>query len=430
MSEILLPNSVNYAEPMTTLPPDSQSFQVVGNPVSGSSFGAGSQIDVDLVNRGFLVPDSLMIRFKATTTNAAATYMCGTGAYSPFSRLAVQANSATIESINQYNVLCNMLCNTKLDVSQKLGRQYALGYGNQSTPQTNEDTDGLIFATNDSRYLSAPLPCCLSSAEKLVPLFALNGIRLTFTLDSIANIFSVLDNTGTACALPTDFQITNFEVVYQVVDMGASVERMVLSQPEIRIKSETWGTSVQTVPSGSSGTMNLIYNLKYSSVKSLYLLAGGATRTTSANGNFDSYMLSGDTGDYQFSLGGMNFPQRALSVKNNKGGIIELLRQASGSLYDKNNSMSINSYEFNVKGGINTATVPNAPAKFIVGLNTEKLRLPRGSFFSGTSTEASPITAIVNMATAGTQAYNAILLLNADYILKIDTASRQVSFIQ
>ena len=61
---VALPKVVYYSEPMYSLPPNTQSFQVVCNPVSGSSFGPSSQIDVDLGSRGFLDPKSLMIRYK------------------------------------------------------------------------------------------------------------------------------------------------------------------------------------------------------------------------------------------------------------------------------------------------------------------------------------------------------------------------------
>jgi hypothetical protein len=428
---VALPKVVDYSESMYSLPPNTQSFQVVCNPISGSSFGASSQIDVDLGSRGYLDPKSLFIRYKITTTNAAVGYMAGTPVYSPFQRLSVMMNSQTVETIPNYNVVSNVLTNLNKDVSQKMGEQAAYGYyDNTSTPVTNEQTDGGTFAVNGYKYLSAPLICSLSNCEKLIPLFLLNGIRLTFTLDSAANIFSQLDNAGGAIIAGnqvTAYSITNFEVCYNCVDFGDDVKEMHRGFEKIRIKSQTWASSVQSLASGISGQQNLIFNHKYSSVKALFLNMGGADRTKSSGGLFDSYNVAGATGDYQFQVAGINYPQRVLSCNTNYTGIIQMLRQAIGSVFDKNTAMSINSLEFFTTSGGTTSVI--APAKFFVGVSTEKIKIP-GSFFTGISTEASPISAVININTATSQAHNVMMIVNADLIYEIDPQTKQVVVIQ
>jgi hypothetical protein len=415
---------------MYSLPPNSQSFQVVCNPISGNSFGPSSSIDVDLGSRAFLDPKSLFIRYAITLTSAAESYMVGTPAYTPFLRVATMINSQTVETINSYNVLANMNVNLQYDVSQKLGLQHAFGYleGN-TTPVDNQMTDGGTFAIAGSKSLSAPLYCALSSCEKLVPLFLLNGIRLTFYTDSIVNMFSTINNSGVGSqTLPTNYAITNFEVCYNCIDFGSDVQNMVYAMDRIRIKSQTWASSVQTVASGATGVQNLIYNHKYSSIKALFLNMGGNTRSVSANGNMDSYNIAYN-GEYGFQIAGLNYPQRSLSYGNNATGIIQMLRQAVGSVFDKNNAMSINSYEF-FNNATNTVTTPQKPSKFWVGVSTEKLKVP-GSFFTGISTESSPISAIINISgLATTQQHNVMLIVNADLIFEIDPATKQVVVIQ
>lgn len=467
---VALPKVVDYSESMYALPPNTQSFQVVCNPISSSSFGASTQIDVDLGSRGFMDPKSLMIRYKIATANAAAAYVVGTPVYTPFLRVSTMINSQTVETINNYNVIANMLTNLNKDVAQKLGEQLSYGYNNEeigatTVPVNNEQTDGGIFESTadgfssgtagSSKFLSAPLLCSLSQCEKLIPLNLLNGIRLTFTLDSIANMFSVVDNgaatltyttaniaatgatyavtTGlgaaaTNIALPTNYLISNFEVVYNCIDFGDEVKNMVASMDKIRIKSQTWASSIQSIASGVSGQQNLIFNHKYSSVKALFLNMGGSTRTVSANGNMDSYNVAGASGDYQFQIAGINYPQRVLSCNNNFGGILQSLRQAIGSVFDKNNAMSINSVEFS-RSGSSIVTAPILPAKFWIGCSVEKLKIA-GSFFTGISTEASPISAIINIGTATSQAHNAMLIVNADLIYEIDPQTKQVMMIQ
>lgn len=423
---VALPKVVDYSEPMYSLPSGSQNFQVVCNPISGSTFGPSSQIDFDLGSRGFLIPDSLFIRYTITTANAGICYMAGTPVYSVFQRCTTVMNSQTVETINNYNTIANFIVNTTKDVSQKLGEQYSFGFLDVSTPVNNEQTDGGIFAINGSKMVSGPLYCALSHSSKLIPLFLLNGIRITLTLDSIVNCFSALDNSSATVSLPTNFTLSNVELCYSCVDMGSEVQNMVYAMDRVRIKSHTFASSIQTVASGVSGVQNLIFNHKYSSVKALFLNMGGGNRAISANGNMDSYNIA-NNGDYQFQVAGINYPQRVLSAGNNNGGVLQMLRQAVGSIYDKNNAMSINTWEYLCPSS--TITEPITPAKYWVGVSTEKLKV-QGSFFTGISTEASPISAIINISTATSQIHNVMLIVNADLIFEIDPKTKQVVIIQ
>ena len=76
--------------------------------------------------------------------------------------------------------------------------------------------------------VSAPLVCTkLTSCEKFVPAFATGGIRLVFTLDTLANIFS--PTAQAALVNPAGTFIDNFELVYDMLDFGPEVEQSVLS---------------------------------------------------------------------------------------------------------------------------------------------------------------------------------------------------------
>jgi hypothetical protein len=46
----------------------------------------------------------------------------------PFSRCKTTVGGAVIESISDYNVVNNMIVNTKLNIAQKVGSATALGY--------------------------------------------------------------------------------------------------------------------------------------------------------------------------------------------------------------------------------------------------------------------------------------------------------------
>jgi hypothetical protein len=67
-----LPASVNYSEPLHSLPEGTTNFEYVAQPVNGSLFTASSQIIVDLGNVEMLDPASLFIRYSITYTAGAA----------------------------------------------------------------------------------------------------------------------------------------------------------------------------------------------------------------------------------------------------------------------------------------------------------------------------------------------------------------------
>jgi len=429
-----LPTLVDYQEPLVMLPEETQNFNVCMTPVNGSTFAPSSQILVDLGNRGFLDPASLVMRYSITYTGVATetALLTGTPVYQPILRLDTLVNSQTIETINNYNTVTNMWCNLSLGVSEKLGQQYNLGYlGNTATDVDNQNTDGagIIFGTGITSVtipLSAPVIGLLGQSEKLIPLFLLNNTRLAFTLDTVANITSAI----TANSKVSNFSISNFEICYNMIDFGVGVEREVIAMnPKLRIKSSSFATSMAPqLALGVSGSQTLSFNLRYASVKSAFVNFGGSA-VTSANSNVDSFDVTGANGDLQFSIAGVNFPQKALSTKNNKAGCLMELRRAMGSIFGKNVAVSINAKEY---GGYTTAgsTTVYIPSKFWLGVNLSKLTIDQKAFFTGISTQLSPVQLNINIGTATSIAINPMLILYYDSIMEIDTASKQVLMVQ
>jgi hypothetical protein len=365
--------------------------------------------------------------------------MVGTPAYTTFVRLDTFINSQSVESINNWNTVGNLLTNLQLSVADKYGQQYALGYydGGAGTVGSMENLDGRTLATaGETGYMSAPCHCSLAYCEKLIPLFLLNGIRLQFTMDSLANMCSNL--AADAASAFTGFTVSNFEVIYNCIDLGAEAQAEVIRMnPKIKIKTQGFSTTTAPVASGSSGAVNLIFNQRFASVKSAYLNMGGTAAGTSANKNMDSFDITTNNGDYQLNIGGVAYPQKPLSTLNNKAGILQELRRSMNTIFGSNVSMSINSCEFSATsagiplsaGGYTTSSYI-IPAKFWVGVNLQKMSIPSKAFFTGTSTQLSPISAIINVNTATTQLHNVMLILNYDIIIEVDTLTHQCLYIQ
>ena len=418
----LLPNSVNYSEGHPSLPEGVIATQITLSPANGSTFSAGgSVVQFDYLNRGFIDPQSIFIRYKYTLTSAIGSAIIGTPVYTPFVRMETLIGSSVVESQNQYNQNCNLLVNLSTDVASKYGLQSAYGWGDASNSLTNpamSQMDGRTCVANEVGFFSGMLPGLLSNCEKLIPSFAMPQIRTQLTLDSIANIFT----SGTSAVIPTGFVISNFELVYTMIDMGPQVEQMVRSLGTFYIKSQSVVNSSVTLASGTTGSISLVFNQRLASVKSAFVLFTGTT-TNSLNKWGDWYDPTSNNGEISVNVGGISYPQRPLSTVSNKSGILQYLRNATGSIYDKNNSLSINTIEWNRIG--NDATSVFEPAKFIIGVNLEKMHTP--ALLTGISTQNSAITVLVSTSTATAQAHTVNLVLSHDALVEIDVNARMVS---
>lgn len=418
---VSLPHSVNYTETLPALPESAQIIDVAVNPTNASSFTSGSQIQLDLISRGFLIPDSMYISYNVSLTQntSADAEMRGCPVYTPFSRCDVQCGSQTIDSIQSYNVLMNMLTNLTLSVGEKYGLQSAYGFG-PSTPAIGSDLDdcgdGHLCngGLTDTFSLSAPLMSVLSNAEKLLPLFAMPQVRINLVMDSISNIF-------TSTKVPSAFTISNVELRYKVIDMGTAVENLVRGMgAKIFIKSQSFGVSSQTLASGTSGSQDLVFNQRYASCKSIFAINGMST--TTGNMHFSSCNLAANS-SYSFNVAGVQYPQRRINTGINRAQALMELKSATGSVFDRTNSHSINAFEYSFDA-VNGADTYVSPGKFYVGTSLEKL--DSGSLLTGISTQNSPITYHIDLGGATSAASQITLVVNHDSIFEVDLVNRDV----
>jgi hypothetical protein len=410
-----LPDTVNYAIPMPSLPSETQMISVSTPPSNGSSFSAGSQVNLDLINRGFLVPDSMYLSYKVTVTQSTASTatMRGCPAYTPFRTLQTQIGSQSIDNIQSYNVLMNMLTNGTLDVAQKYGLQTAYGYGptDPATGVTLDDLDGHLCDSGltDTFYVSAPLMSVLSNADKLLPLFLMPAVRLSLTLDSISSIFTTTN-------VPTGFTISEVNLNYRTVDMGSQVEALVRGMgAKLFIKSQSFGVASQTLNSGASGNQSLIFNQRYASCKSIIAINGMST--TTGNMHFSSCGLVAGS-SFSFTVAGVKYPQRDINSNNHTQALMEF-KGAMGSIFDRNNSHSINAIEYSY----NTTTGDTyiSPGKKYIATSLEKL--DSNSLLTGISTQNSPINYNINLPSALGASSTITCIVNFDAIFEIDVIS-------
>jgi hypothetical protein len=259
-------------------------------------------------------------------------------------------------------------------------------------------------------------------------------IRLQFTLDSLLNVFGYYQTAVPAISIPSSFTITNFEVCYELYHAPAHVmSSLIQSNQKLYLKSISFNNVGTLVPSGTSGALSLNFNVRYNSIKAGFLyFAPTASSITFTNGQFDSYDLTQNSGDYQLFIGGISCPQKPLSAVSNRSGILSELRKAStcfgaeySCIFDKGNEMDIATGEFNALLHT-TASTQSLAQKFFVGFHTEKLH-NNTTCFSGISSQNTAIVARITCPTATAAAFNAQLITIFDALIEMDLSTGQVN---
>lgn len=439
----ILPKEINYQQP-ASLPEGTQSNSIVSSPVNGQTFGPSSIVQFDLVQRGYLVPESMYIRYKLTTTlptNATAgTALKATPVYTLISRLETIVGSQVVESIQNYNQLSNMLVNCKMNYAQKVGLASAFGYsGNGSSVDyafdfASDAPNGLCFLTSTAAnaiganvFLAAPLGCILSNADNLVPLKFMPSCRIQLTTETLGNAYN---GSGTTVASQiTNYSISNFELCYDIIEFSPMVDQAISQRGGgmLTIKSQSYLSSGVTLPSASSGSLEFLFNQRLASIKSLFCHLSG-TDATKLNGFFDSVDVTTNNGDYQFFVAGTPYPPRPISTVLNKAGASMELSSAFGPAHDLlTSNFAISPTEFNYT--IASTTTVNLMGKFYLGTNVERLST-NDALLTGISSQGSPISVRVSTGTATSATAVIQLICLYDCLLQVDMASRTLTVMQ
>ena len=448
---VVLPKELAYSPSLPSLP-ECSSKEVVLSAVNGNSFVAGNLVQWDFPQQGFLDPASLYIRYRVSLPQVATNsyFIKKIPVYTLIQKLEVLFGSQVVETINDYNVWTNLWSDLQLDVAQRYGSASSLGMTGAATYTATtlaQASDGAeltpLNVATQNISLSAPLACILSGAEKLIPLGMMPQVRLQITLESIVNAF--LPVAGTT-QLPASVTFSNMELCYTSVDFGGDVQEMVKSMGDkIYIKSQSVSAMGNNVSVASVGTLDLIYNQRLASVKSLFasfcpITAGGAV---ALNGKLDSVDITSSNGSLVFNIAGVNYPQREVSTLYNRSSIMTELRKACGALHADSFFPCIARNEFNAldsappasevmtftgAGGAiaATPTTGSSPGKFYFGVNTEKLTT-NGVLLSGISTQSAPISLRIQLGTATTYGYNVSVFALYDALIELSPLMRDAS---
>lgn len=425
-----LPKSLDYTEQPVQLPEGSQNISVSITPSNKATFAnAGDDIVFDLPQRGWINPASLSLSYNLELYNGSgaqgpAVDIVGTPLYSPFVQSTVQVGSSIVENIQNYNQLCNLLVNTKLTLSQK--ESLAVGFGFNSALSPVAVAPGASAAVIATAYnlaagkrhghlnrrsvaevatgayspkiaLSGPIGNIISTSERMLPLFAMEEVRITLTTEKVGQMLSSVTNSDRY----TDFRITDVELHFDLLEIpnaDSILSSMQGADGNITVKAQSYTVSSQSLTSADGGQQDLVFNSRLASIKSLVSVFSGGTLCT--NKKFDSVDITRATagGSYQYFIGGTAVgPQRALSPYRNSAAVFSELGNTWSAPHDiMSSNMAITPDEFAAKD--NVATTSQTPGKFFFGCSTEKAT---GPLMSGVSSMMSPINLQMNIPQTG-----------------------------
>lgn len=438
MAELSLPASVDFSKSLPKLPSGVSTTLMSVQSTNGIQFSAGQVVQFDLPSRSGLFIDgkTMFIRFKLayTQVGTTATTFLRKPVYSVFNKLDEFVGSVPINSVYQYNQVANMWVDINYSVSDVLGQ--GASWGLETVNTVWGDVDGVTSGTSaqadlaGSLFLSAPVVCsAISGADKLIPTGLMAPIRIQFTLEQLSNIVA-------STAIVTNYAIVQPELCFNAIDMGVAVENMVASMaPKIYLRTNGWANASQSSASTSAGFNTYVFNHRYESLESLFLLS---TNSSSANKWGDSYNPLGNastSGTIQFQIGQAMYPQ--LPINNTTGGrasVLQYLRECVGQITDQRNTMSILYTNFNNFASSATSGTVDVPAKFIVGVPLNKINsvspYQASSLLSGVSASQMPINVLLNSGTAFGATMTFFLIAQYTELIEIDPATKQVSVIQ
>jgi len=413
-----LPREVEYR--VSSLPPEVSTSAYVSRAVNGNSFTTGQQVQVNLIqNRGtYLVPSSMYATFNINVTadGAVDNVLLGLPGVSVIERSDIFANSTSIDTINNYNGIVNMLYNGKLGVSEKMGLSKALG--NQFVQNAANEVDSrTIAAASGANILSVAVPLCniLTLMDKLLPLDSAE-YRVYLTVADILNISCKNDGTASTLSL---FSLSDFQIHYKAVTFDSQTDMMIKSQVQpdgaIYFKSESYQSSVANLPTGSSGSVAIPFANSLTSIKSLQTQFCRADRfKVGCGASYDPQFTQ-----FNYEIGGRNYPQTALSSTAVAGVTLEFLESIHGIMSHPDaaqTSLSVNNWrELNNAFGADSF---KDLSKAYFGYNAEKL--PSSVALNGISSQNSNIVTRLSIGTATTATATILQIFHHDCILKYD----------
>lgn len=483
---LALPQSLNYNLP-SSIADETRSYTVnvspsgvtsVQGPVvttpyivaSGGNMGAFPQniISFDLPSGQspsvFMDCRETTVSFRLTWI-ASVAYAAGSNeqvnligsASSFFDSLSVYSNNVPLEIIQNYNLLFNNMLNNSVNSSQRNGGcSVMMGCNDNITKATGIDLpNGSAIKT---AYFTFTVPLLsilgLNNVDgKLFPVGSIGNLNLQL---QTANLYPVSTYCLTVPTTQANFSgsLDNFVLNMKYIDIGQSAYNLLRSASlnnKWMIKARTFTSSSSTLPSGSSGQSNLMFQIRNSSVNSLFFqFSTNGNYGVCPNGNYDA--INPMCTSLQVSIGGgVKVPQRSLNPTQNPSSVYSMLCEAwdsSDSLHDFGGVITRSSYGASIPSALaaivtdNSIVIPatalrpptngdtasiniaSYPNMHYIGFDVSKIT--SNNLFTGVNTRSAPPFLECSLGVASTNTLICYGWAMSDVVLSIDLSTNQI----
>jgi len=309
----------------------------VDGPIDIISFTANQAVQKPFTSQmvSFTIPsgmsDSVFLDPVKTTLSFTLLYTVGTAssvtngvvqmlssAASWIDTLVLVSNNTPIETINNYGLLQNFMLQNTVNQSERSGG-ISIAMGADSSSAAGIE---LANATTGTYRYNFCIPLMsvigVNTDNKLFPIGSVNNLQLQLTTAALTPIVAYSTAVATNVVL-SGVSLSEFRINMQYVDVGdaaAQMLRSTLQDGKWYLKSTTYTNSSVNIPSGSSGSQQLLLQIRNSSVKSCIHQFGcsnaDATQSlVTPNGYYDA--INPGLSQRQLQVGGAFYPNLSLN---------------------------------------------------------------------------------------------------------------------
>jgi len=267
----------------------------------------------------FMDPGSTTLSFILTYTVAtagsatsASMNLIGSAA-SFFDTLVVYSNSVPVETINAYGLLQKFLLANTVNLSERNGGM-SICMGSDSNSANGIDLPFAAAATYRMHF-TIPLLSIIgaNTSDKFIPIGSLNNVQLQLQTANIMPIVSYCTAVATQPVINT-FSLSEFTLNMKYVDVGDAASQLLaqtLVDGKWFIKAQTYTQSSVTLPANSSGTQQILLQIRNTSLKSVIHQFGIVQGNNCPNGYYDA--INPGLTSRQIQVGGFYYPNKPIN---------------------------------------------------------------------------------------------------------------------
>lgn len=364
----------------------SRAYRTKTPPSNGQSFTMGQTINIDLpagqMRTFFDFGNSYLRLNLANSDTTDITLEGGNGILNLIKKLEIVVSGQTISSIDNYNILCDML----LDLDSSDDFKNNTGALLMGTGSGDKFDKGITMGENTNQnFAFALLLNPLFNSSKYVPSFSSDSIRIRITLNTAASAV-ICEATGI-----TDAQLTISDVEMVMYNVELSAEAYALVDESVNgvydIVVDDYRSASSQVASGDS-TSNSVLGFSFSSLNRVFV-AFRPQDTLSADTKCSTNRARADLTEINLLKNGESIPARPIRVSADASEVMAELLVADRGMGVFSHSGSMGEAEFRLT---NPTGGDGDVGTFMVCIDTESMRSAENKVYTGVNTIGSVVS--------------------------------------